>query len=354
MKKYNKFLLKRTNVLDISILCSQLSLMLNTGIPLFKAFEILEIQYNKSRLKRALKTVKENVIKGNTLYESMKKVKDIFPQFMIETIKIGEEAGRLEEILGKLSSYYKKQYNIMCAIKNALAYPLLILITSIIVMVYLMTRIIPQFVDIILSQGGEVPFLTKIVIYGCEFLIHHHVKICITMILITILLWKFSKNYQVKKTLESIKIKIPPLKKIYTNLIIFKICSSMSILIKSGVNVVKALKITGGLLENSIMNERVEQCVTCMEQGESMYGALNRLQIDDSIFLSLIKTGETTGKMEEIFSSLEELFENDINRYFKRLTKVIEPVVIIFLALFVGIFVMAALMPVFSIMDTTL
>lgn len=289
MKRYNKFLLKRTNVLDISILCSQLSLMLNTGIPLFKAFEILEIQYNKSRIKVALKTVKENVIKGNTIYESMKKVKDVFPKFMIETVKIGEEAGRLEEVLGRLSSYYEKQYNIMCAIKNAFAYPLLILITSIILMVYLMTNIIPQFVDIILSQGGEVPFLTKMVICGCRFLTHNHIKICITMILMSIMLWKCNKNYKVKRTLESIKIKIPPLKKIYTNLIIFKICSSMSILMKSGVNIVKALKITGGLLENSIMSERMEQCVRGMEQGESMYGALNRLQINNSIFLSLIK-----------------------------------------------------------------
>ncbi|UZQ52605.1 type II secretion system F family protein [Clostridium kluyveri] len=336
------------------MLCSQLSLMLNTGIPLFKSFEILETQYNKSRLKVALKTVKEDVIKGSSIHESMKKVKNIFPQFMIETVKIGEEAGRLEEILKRLSSYYEKQYNIMAAVKNALTYPLLILITSMIVMVYLMTKIIPQFVDIILSAGGEVPILTKAVIYSCEFLRHHYMKICIVSILAAILLHKLSKNDKVEKVSESIKMKIPYFKKIYINLIIFKICSSMSILMKSGINIVKALRITGGLLESKVMTERIEQCVRCMEQGEGIYSALNRLQINDSIFLSLIKTGEAAGEMEEIFSSLEELFENDINRCFKRLTKVIEPVVIIFLSLFVGIFVIAALMPIFSIMDTTL
>jgi len=354
VKKYREFLLKRTNILDISILCSQLSLMLNTGIPLFKAFEILEIQHSKSRLKLALKAVKEDVIKGNSVHESMKKVKNIFPQFMIEMIKIGEESGRLEEILKKLSLYYEKQYNIMSAVKSALAYPLLILITSMIIMIFLMTKIIPQFVDIIVAGGGEVPLLTKIVIYSCEFLRHHYVKICMASILIVVLLYKLNKNDRVKKILENIKIKAPYLGKIYMSLIIFKICSSMSILMKSGINIVKALRITGELLESRILAKKVENCVICMEQGEGIYNALSRLQINDRIFLSLIKTGETTGEMEEIFCKLEELFENDINRCFKKLTKVIEPVIIIFLSLFVGIFVMAALMPIFSIMDATL
>lgn len=346
--------MRKINALDMSILCNQLGLMISTGMSLFKAFEILEFQNSNNMFKPALKSVKEDIIKGNSIHESMKKVNNIFPQFMIEMVKVGEESGRLEDILKKLSLYYQKQYNIMSEIKNALTYPVLILITGMALMLFLITKIIPQFVEVIVTTGGEIPFLTRMVIRSCDFLTQHYITVFIIFLSCAFLLRRFRGNPKVKIFWAKVKIKIPYFKKVYINLIIFKICSSMAILMNSGVNVVKALKITGGLIENEIIVERMEGSIMCMEQGEDIYGALSKLKLNNSIFLYFVKTGEATGKMEEIFYKLEELFENDVNRRFERLTKFIEPIIMIFLSLFVGIFIMAAIMPIFSIMDTAL
>ncbi|MFL0196876.1 type II secretion system F family protein [Clostridium sp. WILCCON 0269] len=346
--------MKRPNILDISILCGQLSLMLSTGISVFKALDTLEIQCNKISLRLALNTVKEDVIKGKSIHRGMERFKKVFPVFMVEMIKIGEESGRLDEILKKLSFYYEKQYNVISSIKTSLIYPALILITGVFIMLFLMTKIIPTFTDIIISSGGEIPILTKVVIRSCEFLRLHYMKIFMVLILMLVLLYKFSKNTKVKRILENIKIKTPYFGNIYNNLIIFKICSSMSILMKSGINIVKGFKITSKLLENRVIAEKIQHCVKYMEQGESIYDSLNKAQINNKMLLSLINTGEETGEIDMIFSKLEELFRSQMDRYFKKLTKIIEPIVIVFLSLFVGTFVIAALMPIFSIMDSTL
>lgn len=354
VKKYNEIFFKKPNMMDISILCSQLSIMLGAGISVSKAFDDLEKQCSKSLMKRALGIVKEEVTKGKNLYESMAEFRNTFPIFMVEMIKIGEECGRMDEIFKKLSEYYEKYYGIISAIKASLIYPVVTFTTSIFVMLFLMVDIVPQFMNIIISNGGKVPVLTKIVIYSCQFFRLYCIQISAILIFMLMMFYKFRKSYSGIRMLENIKVKIPYFNKIYNDLMIFKICSSMAILIKSGVNIVRALKITSKLMENKIMSRKIEESIKYIEGGENLYEAFSRTKINDKLFLSLISTGEETGDMDNMFLKLEQLFGNKLDRCLKKMSKFVEPVIIIFLSLFVGVFIISALMPIFTIMDSTL
>ncbi|MHC6179429.1 type II secretion system F family protein [Clostridium sp. JNZ X4-2] len=354
VKKYDDIFLKKPNMMDISILCSQLSIMLSAGISVSRALDDLEKQCSISSLKRELGIVKEEVEKGKNLHESMAEFKNTFPVFMVEMIKIGEECGRMDEIFKKLSEYYEKYYSIISSIKASLVYPVVTFIISIFVMLFLMIDIVPQFMNIIISNGGKVPVLTRIVIYGCQFFRVHCIQISAIFIFILLMFYEFHKSYSGIRILENIKIKIPYFNKIHNDVMIFKICSSMAILIKSGVNIIRSLKITSKLMENKIMSTKIEDSIKYIEGGESLYEAFSRTKINDELFLSLISTGEETGDMDSMFLKLEQLFEDKLDRCLKKMSKFVEPVIIIFLSLFVGVFIISALMPIFTIMDSTL
>ncbi|OBR94917.1 MULTISPECIES: type II secretion system F family protein [Clostridium] len=340
--------------MDISVLCSQLSVMLGAGINISRVLDNLETQCNKSSLRLALKSIKEDVIKGQSIHSSMAKFKNIFPNFMIEMIRVGEISGKLDEVLAKLSEYYEKKNNIISTIKASLIYPVVTLITSIFIVMFLMIKIIPQFTDIIQSNGGEIPTLTRVVMYICQFLKLYYLQGTIIISLILLLSCKFSKSSRGRKIRESIKFRIPYFNKMYNKMFIFKICSAMTVLSESGVNILKALKIIRNLIGSEVMAERLENSIKYIEQGENMSDALNKARINDKLFISLITTGEETGKMDLMFAKLEKLFGSELDRYFEKSTKVIEPMIIIILSLFVGIFIISALMPIFTIMDSTL
>lgn len=354
IKKYSEIFLKKPNMMDISILCSQLSIMLSAGITVSRALYDLEKQCSKNSLKKAIGIIREEVTKGKDLYESMSMFKNIFPEFMIEMIKVGEEAGGLEKVFEKLSEYYEKNYKIISSIKISLVYPITVLITSIFVILFLMINIVPQFNNIIVSSGGRVPALTKLVMYSCEFLKNNFIQILAAMIFMWTIFYRFCKKHKVMRMMENIKFKIPCLNKIYSDLMIFKMCSSMSMLVKSGVNTIRALKITGRVVENEIMQEKIEESIKYVEEGESICEALEKAKINDRLFLSLISVGENTGNMDNMFLKLEQLFGNKVDRCLKKMSKVVEPAIIILLSLFVGIFIISALMPIFTIMDSTL
>ena len=340
--------------MDISVLCSQLSIMLGSGINISRVLDNLETQCNKSYLRLALKSIKEDVNKGQSIHSSMAKFKNIFPNFMIEMIRVGEASGKLDEVLAKLSEYYEKKNNIISTMKACLIYPVVTLITSICIVMFLMIKIIPQFTDIILSNGGKVPALTRVVMYICQFLKLYYLQEAAIIILSLLLIYKFNRSSRGRKIRESIKSKIPYFNKMYNKMFIFKICSAMTVLSESGVNILKSLKITKNLIGSEIMAERLENSIKYIEQGESMSSALNKAQINDKLFISLIDTGEETGKMDLMFAKLEKLFGSELDRYFEKATKIIEPMIIIILSLFVGIFIISALMPIFTIMDSTL
>ncbi|OAA83289.1 type II secretion system F family protein [Clostridium ljungdahlii] len=340
--------------MDISVLCSQLSVMLGAGINISGALDNLETQCNKNSLRLALKSIKEDVIKGESIHSSMTKFKNIFPDFMIEMIRVGETSGKLDEVLVKLSEYYEKKNNVISTIKASLIYPVVTLITSICIVMFLMIKIIPQFTDIIQSNGGRIPTLTRVVMYICQFLKLHYLQGIVITILILLLGYKFSKSSKGRKIRESIRFKMPYFNKIYNKMFVFKICSAMTVLSESGVNILKSLEITKNLIGSEIMSEKLEDSIKHIEQGESMSDALNKAKINDKLFISLIATGEETGKMDLMFAKLEKLFGSELDRYFEKATKVIEPMIIIILSLFVGIFIISALMPIFTIMDSAL
>ncbi|MCH3964168.1 MAG: type II secretion system F family protein [Clostridium sp.] len=350
--QWRKILFTRPSFMEISLLCNKINVMMESGIGISKIFMMLERQSNNAALRDALSDIKLQVMQGKSLYSSMKKFSSIFPGYMVEMIGIGEEAGNLEKVLKELSKYYEHQYKIRSGIKSALVYPALTFVISICIIVFLMNNIIPQFINILQSNKAEIPVITKLVISGFDFLKSYFMFITSGVILFMLIVYKFSTSQKGKYILDTVKINIPYFGKLYNEILMFKIASSMRILGISGVNILKSLYITSKTLESSIMNKKMITSIEAVKSGESISSAFEKSGIGNEMFIYMIKTGEEAGKLDYIFNKLEEIFGEDVYRGLKSMVRITEPVIIIFLSFFIGFFIMVAIMPVFNIMDS--
>lgn len=343
---------ERVNSRDISFLCNGLSSMISAGISISEALNIIASQCNKMTLKQSLYRVEKNISRGETIYNSLKKERDVYPVFMNELIKVGEESGKLDKILENLSEYYDKQDKLFSKIKSAITYPLVVLTSSFFIILFLMAKIMPQFIDTLLSIGGEIPFLTQVTLDFYSFLRVNFYQINIILSIIMIIIYKYSRTDEGKFYFDNIKIKIPYLRGYYNNLVLYKFSISLSMLIEAGFNIIKALETVISVLDNKIIENKIKGCIEDIKQGESMNSSFRKHELGNTLFLSLISIGEETGKIEQMLSKLGGILENELEQYLKKLLSLMEPIIIIFLALFVGVFIIAAFMPIINIMDS--
>lgn len=343
---------KRISFSDISFLCNGLGSMLNSGIPISQALNLAAAQSSNKTLQQSLYSIEREVSKGEAIYKSLKNNLEIYPLFMVGMVKIGEETGKLDKVLMNLSTYYDEQNKIFTKLKSAITYPLIVLISSILIIIFLMVKIVPQFMDTLTSIGGEIPFLTQITLNSCNFIRNNFYLLNITLFLIAIIVYKYSKTIKGRIFIDRMKIRIPYLRKIYNYLILAKLSRSLSMLISSGFNIIRALEISLSVLNNKIIENKVENCVEDIKKGQGIYYAFKKYELGDEMFLSMVKIGEETGRLDEMLLKLSLIFDNELKASLKKALSLMEPVIIIFLALFIGIFIISALMPIITIMDS--
>lgn len=348
----NKLFFMKPSISTIAILCSKLSIMFSSGISIPKIFENMEIQTRNIYLKPVLKDIKYEILCGKSLYYSMKKFSEIFPEYMIEMIGVGEESGKLEEVLKELSKYYEQQHKIYSDLKSALIYPVITFITAICVVIFLMSSILPGFIDLLTLSNIEIPPITKLVINIFDFSRRYIIQIIGANVITIFFMYRYSKSSKGMHLIEMIKKGVPYFGKIYNQILLLKIVSSMNILNFAGVNILKALYITGKTLENNIMNEKINSCIERIKAGESINTAFSNEKIGNQLFISMIEIGEETGQLDLMFGKLKLIYIHNVKRSLNTGIKVIEPIIIIFLSIFIGAFVIAAIMPIFSIMDS--
>jgi type IV pilus assembly protein PilC len=356
VKKKNsilKYIFKEgVNSQDISFLCNGLSCMINAGISVSQALNIIASQCNKKTLRESLYRVERNVSRGESIHKSLKKESDMYPLFMNEMIKIGEESGKLDKILKNLSEYYDKQDKLFNKVKSAITYPLVVLTSSFFIILFLMAKIIPNFIDTLLSIGGDIPFITQVTLDFYSFLRTNFYLINIILFTIMIAIYQYSRTNEGKLYFDNIKIRIPYLRRYYNNFVLYKFSVSLSMLIEAGFNIIKALETVISVLDNKVIENKINNCIEDIKQGESMNSSFKKQELGNELFLSLISIGEETGKVEQMLSKLGGILENELEEYLKKLLSLMEPMIIIFLALFVGVFIIAAFMPIINIMDS--
>lgn len=348
-----KFIIKinKVNSKEISIFCRQFGQILRSGIDIEKGFEILCNQKMNPIMKESLYFIKMDVEEGKNMYSGMNKFPNIYPEFMREIIQIGEESGNLEKVFFQLSEYYIEEYNTEKKIKTALIYPCTVLVSTLIITIFIIFNILPSFIKSIVGVNGEIPSSMNRIIKFNEFIVSYKFRIFSLVIVLAILI--LHNKGTLKDIKEKILFKLPVIGQIYKEIYEINFIRSLSILISSGIPIVSCLEIIKKSMKNIGIREKLIRVISNIREGTGLAQSLKNINLFNEFYISMISIGEETGNLEEMINNAVNIKEFDVKESINKISKIIEPVIIIILAIIITSIIFNILIPIVNSMENS-
>lgn len=325
---------------ELSFNCRQLSAMLTSGLTLVKALDILCREQEKESAKIIWRDIYENVQKGESFSASLEIYKGVFPQFLISMVAAGEASGSLDVIMQRMSAHYDKENKMHNTVKSSMMYPTILMILCVAIVIIMFTFIIPTFADMF-DNPDDIPALTRVMMNISDFIIGKwYILIAVIAAIV------FGIKYALK--VESVRLKFdrmlvtmpsvgPLMVTIYTSRFSRTFCSLYS----SGIPMVECIQRAADILGNSYISERFKTVVDEVKQGETLSASVQRTEIFESMFCSLIYVGEESGALDSILEKASDYYEEEADAAVQSLVHLIEPVAIIFMGVIVCMVLMA-------------
>lgn len=336
----------------IQELFEQLSYLLETDIALYDALTMLRDNGANKKIKRLAKPIAESVRKGLSLHEAMEKTKQ-FTVPIIQQVKSGEDSGNVPETLKRIFMELRRDSEFRKKIKGAMIYPIIICSVMSIVLWVLLTYVVPNISKTITSLGGELPVITKVVIFISNGLTKATPMIVLFSVL-SILLYKYlCRNAVFKYNVDKTKIQIPVFGKLIEKLELSRFCKSLSVMQESGITLVRSLDIAQNELRNTYIRQMIEKAARLVEvSGLNLSLALTKGGKFPVIMIQLIGVGVSSGNTSKMLSRIASQYENEIDDSIKKITSIIEPLMIVVIGVLAGTVVISMFLPLMSIMDS--
>ncbi|MDU1053128.1 type II secretion system F family protein [Clostridium baratii] len=333
---------------DLSILCRELYFSFSSGINILESISIVKNQVENKKLENILENVFKEVEKGKMLSDAFSKFKDI-PKLFIDMIKVGEATGRLDEIMKDLADYYDKQYKQERKVKNALIYPKFLISFSLLIVAVLVAYVVPIFVENLLSANQKLPIPTRIVIALSGF-IKNEILLILILILVIFLIKRFilDKNKAYIFFRDKLKLKVKVLGTVSRQIMTARFARTFSILFAGGISVIDCMEISANVVENEYAKNKLLRCRDLIDNGSTIGDALATLDIFPKMLVQSIRVGEESGSVDKTLKKASSFYDSEANFALEKITNLIEPVMIIILALVVGFVVLSLVLPMFS------
>ena len=325
----------------------ELSILLSAGIDIKNALELIAEDQVKQKDKELIVSIKDEVVKGRSLSETLKNT-GLFTDYEVFSIQIGEETGRVAIIMEELSAFFKNKIKQKRQAVSALTYPLIVLCTSVAVLAFMLNVIVPMFSDVFLRFGGQLPFITELVIDASDLAGRLFWPVLLVGLILGVWIYSIRRNERFRKVTSELLLRIPVLGELIRKIYLARFCHTMQLLISSKIPLLRAL----GLVKRMIGYYPVESSIESIEQqilrGESLHKALSTFPIYPRRLVSFIKVGEEVNRLDEFFEKINLQYSEEVDHQSKVLATVIEPIMMIFLGLIVGVILIAMYLPMFK------
>ena len=340
---------ERVKMKEVVILSRQISTLFEAKVPVLNSFKLLAAESESEVLRRTLRKVVDDIQGGNPISASLARHPAVFPEFYVAMVRSGEESGTLSEIFSYLADYLERQYELVSKTKHALIYPAFIFLAFIGVMILMLTYVIPKLSEILLDVGGEIPFYTRVVLGASSFLISYGVFLIIAIVLASLLLWRYTLSDQGRLKLARLKLAIPYIGTLYRKFYLARISDNLDALITSGVSMIRAIEITGGVVGNDMYKNILHDVGEKVRGGKALSEALSGYDDIPRIMVQMIHVGEETGHIGSVLSTLARFYKREVEGAVESIVTLIEPILIIVLGLGVGILLISVIGPIYNI-----
>ena len=327
----------------------QLSILIRAGVPLVESLEGLAEQTRSELLKDSLQHMAIFVSQGGSLSDAFTMYPDIFPSLAAEMAKIAEAGGSLADAMGRLAEHTETSTLIVQKVKSALAYPVVVLILSVITVLVMVTFILPRFMKMFDKMGAQLPWTTK-ALMNCSHLLTSKWYLFVMVIGAVVYSYKhYVHTPGGKMTIDTLMLKIPVAGDIISKIVLSRVVASMSTLLASGVPMVKTLEISAAAANNEFIKNALLKAKNDVAGGEATSQALKTTCVFPPLIIQMVASGEKTSELPSMLQYVCTLYSQETDSKVKSLTSVIEPVMVVFLGLIVGFIAISVIVPIYSL-----
>lgn len=336
---------------DLVNVSKQMSALLDAGVSVIKALQIIAEDVQKPFLKKTLDSVISDVKSGKSISVAFGKHKTVFSDFYVNLIKSGEESGKMSQTFGYLAEYMDRNYALVVKVRNAMIYPAFVIATFLVVMVLIFTFVIPKMATILTESNVELPLMTKMVLSMSDFLVEYGIYLGVVLVVGSIYMFLALRNTAGwTYFFDTAKVKIPVIKNIFKTVYVTRIADNIQTLLTSGVSITKAIQITGDVVGNVHYKKILEQTLVDVKGGLSISTSFAKnKELIPSTLTQMLRIGEETGEIGKLMANIAKYYQREVNTTIDTLVGLIEPMMIVLLGLGVGFLLVSVLMPIYNL-----
>jgi len=334
---------------EFVVFCRQLAVLLEAGTSITQSLTLLSRNTESKPFQQVLGRIVADISAGSTFFDACARYPKIFPKIFVYMIRAGEVGGHLDEIMRRIATHYERESELREKSKSAMTYPLIVSIVAVVAIVFLLTRVIPQFVSTLESSGSAIPLPTRIVLAASGILVAYWYVFAL-IILAAVIGWIAMRRHPaVRYQLDRLALKLPVYGVLAQKSAISRMARTLSALLASAVPVLQSIAIVAEIVGNEVMARALHAAGESLRKGGTLSGPLQQDEVFPPLVSHMIRVGEETGRLESMLEKIAEFYEEDVVQATARLNSVLEPMLLLFLALIVGTIVLSVMLPMFQI-----
>jgi general secretion pathway protein F len=344
--------LQRRHREAVTMLTRQLATMLRSGIPLASCMTALVEQVQEKDLEVVLRDVREKVTQGASFADALAHHPGYFDELFVNMVKAGEAAGNLDVVLGRLADFTQKQDRMRAKLKASMAYPLVLIVFGMVVVTVLMTFVVPRILKLLKRGPGrsvELPMPTKILITVSNFVGTYWVLILAALVAGYVIFRLALRNEEFRFRFDKFRMRLPVMGDLFKKVSVSRFCVTLSTLLNSGIPALQALTIVKGIVGNTVMSRVVGEIHDRIVEGADISAPVKKSGVFPPVVGYMIAVGEQAGTLEEMLERVAESYDAEVEITSQKVTSMVEPLLIIALALIIGFIVIAILLPILQI-----
>lgn len=335
---------------SLVLLSRQIATLFEAQVSALRIFRLLAEQADKPYLRKVLAEISDDLQGGNSISKSLAKHPKVFSAFYVNMVRAGEESGKLDQTFLFLADYIDRSYELTAKARNALIYPAFIMLTFIAVMTLMLTVVIPKIGSILADSGQALPLYTQLILGFSGFLVDYGIFLLVAIIVGGYFLWRYTQTPAGHLALSRFQLSLPYIGALYQKLYLARMADNLNVMLTSGIAMIRALEITAEVVENDVYEGILQESVAAVKGGAPLSQALSRHSPQDipAIFAQMVQIGEETGEMGSLLERLAKFYNREVNAAVDTLVSLIEPFLIVALALGVGFLLAAVLLPIYN------
>lgn len=330
---------------DMALFCRQFRSILRSGVPLSTVLDMLGQQTENAKLTAAIREMHSDIEKGRTLTGAMRRHPRIFPNMLVNMVAAGEESGNLEESFYQMELYFDKTKRTKSSVGKVLIYPSILMGVMIVVLIVMMTKIIPMFLETFEEMDAELPKLTLMVMAVSDWFVEWWWLLLIIIVGLAVGGVLFNRTDRGKHFFGLLSRKLPLVGKLTVRSACATMCRTLSLLLASGLSLTESLELTAANMKNIYFREAVQSVRNTVSSGWSLNAGLRETRLFPAMVCDMVSIGEEAGDLQDMLGKAADYYDEEVEEATQKLLAALEPMVILFMAVFVVIIVLSIFLP---------